>query len=273
LPSVQLVISALELARTENRLVDRDAFPWSTAAMTPKPKPCVVDLAAFATDGAGESANYIDQSVWDWLSKQTELTGTKYLKSPSGKKIELTNRIFFSYRYPASSNVHVIPAIRILELASPEEDKRPANSLSKSIDAAISNNIVVIGQSFEAAGDQHMTPLGTMPGSMVLVNSVKSMLNMKLLQELPTYLDCLIMGFFIVAVGFIFARFTSLGATVVLGLTFVPALLFVNYKLLKIHIWMDFAVPLLAIQAHRIIEVIEDWVHARRPAGAPRSHD
>lgn len=271
LPSVQLVISALEHALTEKRPLDRDAFPWSTAARTPET--CVVDLATFAKEGAGKPATDTDQRVWNWLHMQTELTGVKDLTPPRGDEIELTNRIFYRDRYPAPSNVHVIPAIRILELPSPEEDKRPANSLSKSIDEAINNNIVVIGQSFEAAGDQHMTPLGTMPGSMVLVNSVKSMLNMKLLQELPKYADFLIMGFSIVVVGFMFAYFSSPGATVVLVLTFVPALLFVNYQLLKIHIWMDFAVPLLAIFAHRIIEVIEDWVHARRPAGAPRSHD
>lgn len=265
LPSVQLVISALELARREKRPLDRDAFPWSTAAMTPKPKPCVVDLAAFATDDAGESAKDIDQRVWVWLRTQTELTGTKDLKPPRGEEIELTSRIFFRYKYPAPSNVHVVPAIRILEPASPEEDKRLANSLSKSM--------VVIGQSFEAARDQHMTPLGSMPGSMVLVNSVKSMLNMKLLQKPPTFAERVFEFVSIVIVGFMFAYFASSGATVVLVVTFVPALLFVNYQLLKIHIWMDFAVPLLAIFAHRIIEVSEDWVHARRPAGAPRSHD
>ena len=262
LPSVQLVISALEPAQTKKRPLDRDAFPWSTAAMTPKP--CVVDLAAFATDGAGESAKDIDQRVWDWLSKQTELTGTKDLKPPGGEEIELTNRIFFRYKYPAPSNVHVIPAIRILERASPE-DKRLADSLS--------NSMVVIGQSFEAAQDQHMTPLGTMPGSMVLVNSVKSMLKMKLLQSPSKVAERVFIFFSILFVGFMFAYFTSLGATAVLLLTFVPALLMVNYLLLSIHIWMDFAVPLLGIFAHRIIAVIEDWEHARRPAGAPRSHD
>jgi CHASE2 domain-containing sensor protein len=263
LPSVQLVISALELARTEKRPQDRDAFPWATAARTAEP--CVVDLAALATDGAGVAAKDIDQRVRVWLHKQTELTGAKDLTPASDDAIELTNRIFFSYRYPAPSNVHVIPAIRILEHASPEDDERLANSLSKSM--------VVIGQSFEAARDQRMTPLGTMPGSMVLVNSVKSMLNMKLLQEPPTFVEYVFIFFSILVVGFMFAYFSSSGATVVLVLTFVPALLFVNYQLLKIHIWMDFAVPLLAIFAHRIIEVIEDWVHARRPAGASRSHD
>jgi hypothetical protein len=70
-----------------------------------------------------------------------------------------------------------------------------------------------------------------------------------------------------------FAYFTSPGATAVLMFTFVPALLVVNYQLLKIHIWMDFAVPLLGIFAHRIIQVIEGWVHARRHAGVPRNHD
>jgi hypothetical protein len=99
------------------------------------------------------------------------------------------------------------------------------------------------------------------------------MLNMKLLREPSTFEECAFLLFSILVVGLIFARFTSLGATAVVLWTFVPALLIVNYVLLKRHIWMDFAVPLLAIQAHRIIEVIEDWVHARRPAGAPRSHD
>jgi CHASE2 domain-containing sensor protein len=263
LPSVQLVISALELARTEKRPQDRDAFPWRTAATTAKP--CVVDVAAFAKDGAALPAKDTDQSASDWLHKQTELTGAKDLTPPSDDAIELTNRIFFSYRYPAPSNVHVIPAIRILEHSSPEADKRLADSFSKSV--------VVIGQSFEAAGDQHMTPLGTMPGSMVLVNSVKSMLKMKLLQPPSEVAEWMFLVVSIFVIGFIFARFTSLGATAVLLLTFVPALFIVNYLLLRIHIWMDFAVPLLGIFAHRTTAVIEEWVLARRHAGAPRSHD
>jgi hypothetical protein len=266
LPSVQLAISALELASNEKKekgARDGDAFPWWTAATCPEP--CVVDLAAFAKDGAGLPAKDTDRSVWDWLHKQTELTGAKDLTPPSDDAIELTNRIFFSYRYPAPSNVHVIPAIRILEPASPKEDKRLADGLSKSI--------VVIGQSFEAARDQRMTPLGAMPGAMVLVNSLNSMLEMQLLQPPSKVAEWMFLGVSIFVIGFIFARFTSLGATVVLLLTFVPALIIVNYLLLSIHIWMDFAVPLLGIFAHRTIAVIEDWVVARRHAGVPRSHD
>lgn len=267
LPSVQLAISALVLADEEKDkekgAQERDAFPWWTAATTPEhyPEHCVVNLAAFAKYGADLTAKNTDGRVWDWLHKQTELTGEKDFTPPSGHVIELPNRIFFRYSHPAPSNVHVIPAIRILEPASPERDKRLANS------------IVVIGQSFEAARDQRMTPLGAMPGAMVLVNSLNSMRENKLLQEPPKVWERVFIFTSILFIGFIFAYFTSLGATVVLLLTFMPALIIVNYLLLSIHIWMDFGVPLLGIFAHRTIAVIEDSVVARRHAGAPRSHD
>ncbi len=250
LPSVQFAIAAL----IRSNDAQRAKFPWNQPAKT---DPCIVDLAAVALpDVPASKVRPNDAPVWNWLRSRPDLTHVSELAEPNDASFVLNNRIFFRYRYRQEiSPVRLIPALAVLKHA-PHMD-------------IAANGIVVIGQSFEAARDQHATPLGVMPGGMVLINSVESMLNPGLLQE-PGWAGWLaIEGTSIALVGFVLAYLDYVIAVIVILTLFIPLLIIANYFLLLWGIWMDFAVPLLGMYAHKIIAEFDAYLPRRRD----RRHD
>jgi CHASE2 domain-containing sensor protein len=134
------------------------------------------------------------------------------------------------------------------------------------------NGVVVIGQSFEAARDQHATPLGVMPGPMVLINSLDSMLNPGLLDEPGRAWKVLIEATLIFVVGFLLAYRDYVIAVFVILTLFVPLLIFANYLLLLCGVWMDFAIPLLGMCVHRIIAEFEAYLQRRHEQADTHVH-
>ena len=145
----------------------------------------------------------------------------------------------------------MVQAIKLLDPAARTENRSFAGGL------------VVIGQSFELARDRHATPLGAMPGGMVLINSVDSMLDVKLLHEPSVLIKFVIELGSIIGIGYAFAYFDSFIATLVILLSFVPLLLWLNYVFLRWSIWLDFSLPLLGIFAHRMFSEVEEHIKTR----------
>jgi CHASE2 domain-containing sensor protein len=247
LPSVQLLIATLVLPQKPGQ---ETAFPWSA---TTDVESCIVDLRAFAAGVAAVPEKVLDRKMWDWLDRRPDLTGTGEPESPNGTANDLTSRIFFKFRYPPQpSQVWLIPALKLFHPTPPDEARGFAGGL------------VVIGQSFEAARDQHMTPLGPMPGAMVLINSVASMLDLKLLRPPSQRFECLFQLGSIVVVGLVYAYIESTVVTVVTLVPFVLLLIGMNYLLLRLGgIWLDFATPLLAIWAHRPVSHLWQTIKSR----------
>jgi len=257
LPSVQLAIAALiHQSDPKRRDADRAAFPWSNPVEKNR---CIVDLASYNQSGIPASTfEHDDAPMWEWL-RNSSLPHASKVEKPSDATIALTNRIFFRFRYPKElSPVHLIPAFAIL---------KDTPQLQKLYDRMLDvpgNGVVVIGQSFEAARDMHATPIGIMPGPMVLINSLESMLNPGLLQEPSCAWRLTIEGTSIALVGFIFAYLDYVIAGIVILTLFVPLLIILNYFLLLDGIWMDFAIPLLGMYMHKIIAELEAYGPRRR---------
>jgi hypothetical protein len=250
LPSAQLAVAALLLSETDEQKAET---PWNVATEV---EPCIVGAGAFANGSPASPQAQPDTRVWNWLRKRNDLTGTSNLEAHD--EFELANRIFFKFHFPPDpSQVRVIPAIRLLEPVRNEN--------------GFAGGLVVIGQSFEAARDQHATPLGVMPGAMVLVNSLDSMLDLKLLRPPGEVCKYLFELGSIILIGYVFARFDSFIATLVILITFVPLLLVLNYQLLRWSVWLDVSLPLLGIFAHRIIAGLEEYA-TRRIGGAHLQH-
>jgi CHASE2 domain-containing sensor protein len=249
LPSVQLAIAALMQSDPKRRDLDRAAFPWSTPVEKNR---CIVDLASYKqSDIPASTFEHDDARMRDWLRTSSGLPHASEVEKPTDATIALTNRIFFRFRYRQElSPVHLIPAFAILK-DTPHYD-------------VAGNGVVVIGQSFEAARDIHATPIGIMPGPMVLINSLESMLKPGLLQE-PGRAEHIAIEFTsIVLVGYVFAYRDYLIAFIVIITLFIPLLIIVNYVLLLHGIWMDFAIPLLGMYMHKIIAEFEAYGPTRR---------
>jgi CHASE2 domain-containing sensor protein len=252
LPSVQLAIAALmqsDKMSDPKRRDYRAAFPWNNPVEKHR---CIVDLASYnQPDIPASTFGPDDARMWDWLPK-SRLPHASEVEKPSDAIIALTNRIFFRFRYRQEpSPVLLIPALAILK-HTPHRD------------VVENSSVVVIGQSFEAAGDLHATPIGIMPGPMVLINSLESMLKPGLLQEPGRTEHWAIECALIVLVGCAFAYLDHLIAFIVLLTLFVPLLIILNYVLLLHGIWMDFAIPLLGMYMHKIIAEFEAYGPRRR---------
>jgi len=240
MPSVQLAIASLVQTPEGPQ---RFAIPWSAPI---EAEPCAVDLTALAQENAIGTGVQSDERVQDWLRTRPDITGFDELPESTG---DLSSHIFFKFHYPPNSwQVRLIPALNVLE--STFHGQNPD----------FAHGVVVIGQSFEAARDQHATPLGAMPGAMVLINSINSILDVKLLREPNRICEVIFELISIILIGYLFARFDSFTATVGIFLTFVPILIGLNYLLLRSGIWLDFAVPLLGIFAHRMVAGFEEYV-------------
>jgi CHASE2 domain-containing sensor protein len=234
LPSAQLLVATLAQQERPGQM----PFPWSAQAHR---DPCVVDLRAYAAGAAAAPKTAVDEHVREWLLSRPDVAGASAANLDGGAAEDIASRIFFKFRYQplGSGKVWTIPARKI-----PKDTAADMRGFA--------GGLVVIGQSFEAARDQHMTPLGTMPGAMVLVNAVESMLDFQLLRPPAPWFNITFMAASIVLVGFIYAYIESTVRTL---LTFAPLVLLLigtNYLLLRLGgTWIDFATPLVAIWAHR----------------------
>lgn len=120
-------------------------------------------------------------------------------------------------------------------------------------DDQIKNNVVIIGASHAYSGDVHFTPLGEMSGTLIIVNAIKSFVMHGQLKPPPLWLKWGLALAMIVLMAWAFAKFNSLRATLISGLVLVVGLLPLSYWLFKFGIWVDFAVPIVAMQFHQLL--------------------
>ncbi len=110
---------------------------------------------------------------------------------------------------------------------------------------------IVIGQTYHETGDFFNTPVGRMPGAVLLMNAIDSMAKHQLMKPPSGFLTFSVAFVLIVFVGFLFARWdSSIGAVfavVVVVLTAGVA----SFFFFAHGVWFDFAAPIIGIQLHR----------------------
>jgi len=150
-----------------------------------------------------------------------------------------------------------LSAINLLTAAPPAVG--PAAYALKKFKEAGSNEmltIAVIGASYEDSRDAHITPLGVMPGSLVLVNAIDTLQTVGILQSLPTLVILSITALILVAISAAFALLSALWASVLMlalvALTMGP----LSFWFLKHGIWLDIGAPIIGIYLHRELEDI-----------------
>ena len=160
------------------------------------------------------------------------------------------SRIFYSFPWGAASgqtfvnNRHLTirPALPILE--------------SDGTDIAtdwIRDRLLVISGSYDEGGDVHVTPLGEMPGSLVLVNSMYSLMVRGQIIEPPLWQVLLFHTGAIFVMSLLFARFTSFWGMVFSGAIVIVALVPLTFYGYNHGVWVNFTLPLTAVWWQRII--------------------
>lgn len=141
----------------------------------------------------------------------------------------------------------------------------PALSVLIKADAPIDefrNAIVVIGSSYEESRDHFYTPVGRLPGALLNLNALDTMLRHGQLHELPWQAKWPLALTLIVLVAALFAFGNRLMATVIAGGLVAAGFIFViGPLLLRQGLWFDFGAPMLGILLHRNIE---EFIAARQ---------
>jgi len=123
----------------------------------------------------------------------------------------------------------------------------------------LAGHIVIIGGSYSEGRDIFPTPIGQMPGAMVLVNAIHSLLQYGVLSPPPMWIMLLVQSLLILLISIIFSRFDSFWGLLVSGGMVILLLLPVSFWIFRYGIWVDFALPLLAVQFHHMaMEFRED---------------
>ena len=125
------------------------------------------------------------------------------------------------------------------------------SELKVSLDT-LEDSIVLISGSYKDGRDIYLTPLGSMPGVVIIVNAIHSLLEYQKIEPTPLWGMLLITGL-IVMMSIIFAYFSSLWGVVFSGIFIIFALLPLSMILFSYGIWLDFALPLIIVQIYHII--------------------
>jgi len=115
----------------------------------------------------------------------------------------------------------------------------------------VRDTVTIIGASHVDSGDIHRTPIGDMPGALIIANAIKSLALYGQLDTPPTWLQWTAKLTIILFAAWIFMSFRSLLGVIVAGAVILLLLVPINFHFFKYGLWIDFALPLLAMLIHR----------------------
>ncbi|HET9392516.1 MAG TPA: CHASE2 domain-containing protein [Candidatus Rubrimentiphilum sp.] len=122
--------------------------------------------------------------------------------------------------------------------------------------------VVVIGSSAAVAGDREATPLGIMPGSVVLINAISTLIRGDQLHDLGVVGTIGIELFLIVLVSYLFAVLPATPALVLsLAIVFAGTLT-VGFAALNSGAWIDSVFPAVGVILHEAFHRARDYIHA-----------
>jgi hypothetical protein len=162
-------------------------------------------------------------------------------------------RVF--YRIPwVPASVHFTPppdAPRTLVPMSAEEitEKHGANS------KRLAGKVVVIGTSTgeSESGDMHLTPLGAMPGSLVMINAINALLRGDEVIPANWFVTIAIEVVLILLISVLFTRFTAGPALFLSIVVVVFGSLTLGFRAFNSGVWIDSVVPLAGVILHELV--------------------
>ena len=122
----------------------------------------------------------------------------------------------------------------------------------------VAGRVTLIGASYGASHDLHLTPLGLMPGTLIILNAIKSLNLFEQISPPPIYIRLAFLLSFITLMSYVFSRFGNLVkflvVTALVFIFFVP----ISFWFFKYGVWFDFGILLLGIKLqHSVSEFLE----------------
>jgi CHASE2 domain-containing sensor protein len=143
-------------------------------------------------------------------------------------------------------------------LSSKATSKAPLDS------SWLKGRVVVIGASFKDSRDIYATPIGQMPGAMVIVNAINSLYAHELIKKPELYWVIPIEIVLIVIMSIAFARLDSFLAILLSSIAVIMIMLPLSFYLFKYGVWLNFVIPLFIVDLYEIgISFEENRVRAQ----------
>ncbi len=134
---------------------------------------------------------------------------------------------------------------------------------------ALAGRVVVIGGSYAGSRDWYATPLGDMPGMMIVTNAIASLRSHGQLHRSHGPMAWLVTGLLLVLASLAYARFHPLVASLVLMPVIYLIVAPISFYVFQAGAWLNFTAPLLGAQVHELIALAEDAWAARGLRGHP----
>jgi CHASE2 domain-containing sensor protein len=131
-------------------------------------------------------------------------------------------------------------------------DQLSAKNVLKNLDAdsspLLQKSITIIGGSYLESRDFYATPIGWMPGALVLVNAIHSILQYGELNAPPFWILLFIIAIVIMLMSLLLTHFDSFWGMTFSGLGIILIILPISFLFFEYGVWLNFAIPLLIIQ-------------------------
>ncbi|MBV6447143.1 tetratricopeptide repeat protein [Nitrosomonas sp.] len=121
-------------------------------------------------------------------------------------------RLIYSIPDPSAKRIKEARFTLIPAWLITEKDEQTPNS-----DELINDKIVIIGASYPDSRDLHQTPVGEMPGALVIMNAIQSLFEYGQMKEPPILIILIIEIMLILLMAWAFARFSSFRGLLVSG--------------------------------------------------------
>ncbi|MYL84260.1 CHASE2 domain-containing protein [Desulfovibrio aerotolerans] len=167
------------------------------------------------------------------------------------------NRILYSLKPDTPSpTVSVNDAVKPVLLSIPARTLLDPGSGQRLRDL-LKGRIVILGGSYADSFDTHATPIGTMPGSMIILNAIRSLFLYGIVHEPSLWTTIAVEAILIVVMTTSFMLFRTF-VGMLLSCAFIFVLLVpISMAVLRYGVWLDFAMPLIAVQLHHMAEEFE----------------
>ena len=130
------------------------------------------------------------------------------------------------------------------------------------ISSDLKGQVVIIGSSYADTRDIFPTPLGSMPGAIIIANAFLSFYQNGEVAELP-WLENALRLVLIVAVAVVFAYLPNFTAKMIASAITLLLLIPATFLLFTSGVWLDFAIPLMAVEFHAMYGEFDEKISAQ----------
>ncbi len=198
---------------------------------------------------------YCDQAYREWTSEELRNKPTEFKVSKDLvfdlRPTRLSRRILYTIPWYLSTGTKLPPVADgrdLLTIMSADKilNKNPTGE-------ELRDSVTIIGGSYIEGRDWHATPLGWMPGMLVLVNSIQSLLQYGVLHPPSNWWILLFATLLIVLTSWLLIQYGQLWGAIYSAFLII-ALIPLSFVLFKYGIWLSFAIPWAAVQLRQLID-------------------